>query len=406
MALQISRTDSGNAVNSESGLASDTGATDIEVDVRPLCAPENLERTWLDLEFRTQCSPFQTWAWVGTWLENLPRGLEAQVVEIKESGRTIGLGVVSPTARQQFGIRPLARLCLNETGNPNIDPIAIEFNGLLLEQGAPPETLGTAMAEILASRQSPIELCFGGLDETATQDLRRAASDERFIVRIDRHQRCDYVDFMSRSDPAESYLERLSPNARQQVRRALRGYEAFGPLNLTIARDLAKAMEIFVELKDLHQTTWRARSKPGAFAKPFFERFHTDLISKLFPAGGVQLLRIVAGGKTVGCLYNLVKDGVVYAYQSGFDYPEDAKLKPGYVSHYLAIEENRRQGASRYCFMAGDARYKRSLGTDCEEMTWITIQPNTPSFRLENGLRTARRLLSDRLFHRQRTGSV
>ena len=156
----------------------------------------------------------------------------------------------------------------------------------------------------------------------------------------------------------------------------------------------------------MHQTTWQSRSLPGAFANPFFTRFHTHLISQLLPRGGVQLLRLTAGDQTVGCLYNLVKDDIVYAYQSGFHYPKDARLKPGYVSHYLAIEENLRRGAARYCFMAGNARYKQSLGTNVEDMTWLTIRPNQPLFRIENALREKRRWLYKQLRRSPRKDAI
>ena len=50
------------------------------------------------------------------------------------------------------------------------------------------------------------------------------------------------------------------------------------------------------------------------------------------------MLRITAGGRIIGYLYNFVHAGHVYNYQSGFAYEDDPVVKPGFVSHYLAIE--------------------------------------------------------------------
>ena len=125
----------------------------------------------------------------------------------------------------------------------------------------------------------------------------------------------------------------------------------------------------------------------------FFESFHRDLISRRFRAGEIQLLRVLAGEKRIGCLYNFVKDGHVYAYQSGFDYGTDSRLKPGLVSHCLAINFNLAKGAQIYDFMAGDSRYKKSLGTDFVEMSWLVLQRPIRRLRFENALLSIKRKL-------------
>ena len=79
--------------------------------------------------------------------------------------------------------------------------------------------------------------------------------------------------------------------------------------------------------------------------------------------------------------------GRVYAYQSGFRYSQDNRLKPGLVSHLEAIELNRRLGHEAYDFLAGDARYKRSLSNKSNELLWLVLQRRRMDFWLENRLR-------------------
>ena len=50
-------------------------------------------------------------------------------------------------------------------------------------------------------------------------------------------------------------------------------------------------------------------------------------------------------------------DGVISNYQSGFLYESDSQLKPGLVSHMLAIDHNLDSGARTYDFLAGDQRF-------------------------------------------------
>jgi CelD/BcsL family acetyltransferase involved in cellulose biosynthesis len=81
----------------------------------------------------------------------------------------------------------------------------------------------------------------------------------------------------------------------------------------------------------------------------------------------------------------------VYSYQSGFNYEEDNRLKPGLVSHRVAIEHCLAAGDAVYDFLAGDDRYKRSLGTHGGRLFWLTLQERRLSFSLERRLRAAKR---------------
>ena len=51
------------------------------------------------------------------------------------------------------------------------------------------------------------------------------------------------------------------------------------------------------------------------------------------------------------------------------------------------------EGARRYDFMAGAARYKSNLGQPGPEMIYLLLQRQTPRLTLEHGLRGARKWL-------------
>ena len=84
---------------------------------------------------------------------------------------------------------------------------------------------------------------------------------------------------------------------------------------------------------------------------------------------------------------NFVFRGCVYTYHSGFHYDSDGKLKPGPVSHYLAIDHHLRNGAGVYDFMAGEGQHKKSLATHARFLSWSCTQPDLLKFRVENSLR-------------------
>ena len=364
----------------------------LQASLEPIVSPGELENLWRDLERRSDCSFFQSWAWIGCWLRHLPPGLAPRLMSVSAGSVVVGLGVLVPRRETRHGLLHVHGLHLNETGDRGIDPINVEYNGLLTDRRVGNASIVWRSLICLAEKENDWdELYLSGLDAAATEAWVESASKVGLGTRVRAKAPCDYVDLVEVRRKGGDYLGTLSRNTRHQIRRALRLYETVGRLSITAARDVGEALEILDELKELHQAHWTRRGYAGAFARGFFEAFHRELIAMRFDTGEVQLLRISAGEKLFGCLYNLVKDGRVYAYQSGFHYDADARLKPGLISHFLAIQYNLERGAQIYDFMAGDSRHKRSLGTDSHELTWLVVQRRHAGLQIENTLRAVRR---------------
>ena len=360
----------------------------LTVTLGPISCPGDLEDLWLDLERRSDCSFFQSWAWIGCWLSQLPEELHSNALVVSQGSNVVGLGLLVADRQRRHGLISSNALYLNETGNTAVDPLGLEYNGLLVDRRFVEPVVRGCFEWFTEKQHSWEELNVSGMEATAAKAYAKIAEKLGLATVVRKKSRCDYVDLDEVRQDSGDYLGMLSRNTRQQVRRALRLYAHHGPPFLEAGRTAQEALGILEELRELHQAYWSRRGHPGAFANDFFARFHLDLIANHFDAGEIQLLRISAGRKPIGCLYNFVKDGRVYAYQSGFSYDADPRLKPGLVSHYLAIEHNLAQGARIYDFMAGDGQHKRSLGTRAGELTWLVLQRPRVKFRLENALRS------------------
>lgn len=115
-----------------------------------------------------------------------------------------------------------------------------------------------------------------------------------------------------------------------------------------------------------------ARGRPGAFAEPFFRRFHEEVIAGCDQRGEVALLRISCSGMTIGILYNFMYRGRLLAYQSGFAYRgQESQAKPGLTCHARAVGFALDQGLETYDFLAGEDRYKRSLADGSHVQNWV-----------------------------------
>jgi CelD/BcsL family acetyltransferase involved in cellulose biosynthesis len=189
-------------------------------------------------------------------------------------------------------------------------------------------------------------------------------------------------------------LGSVGSNTRYNIRRSQKEYQRLGPITVDAAVSAEQTLEYFDRLKTWHQAYWKDKGHSGSFAIAFFEDFHRRLIRERFATGEVQLLRVLAGERVVGYLYNFVYRDRVYNYQSGFDYSVCERYnRPGLVSHHAAIDYNLQQGRRAYDLMAGDSQYKRSLGTQVGELQWIVLQRPQWQFRVEHGLRSIKRWL-------------
>ena len=318
-----------------------------------------LEAKWRDLETRSDPSFFQSWTWTGCLVEQ--RFPDPVLVEAREAGRTVALALFN---------RRGGTLYLGESGDPALDCPYIEFNGVLAEAGREADLTWVCLR---AARGAPGRWGIGGprlvLDGIdATTEAAAALTGQ---LRQIRSLAAPVVDL---ADQKQCFLDRRSANTRQQLRRSNRDYARAGPVTIERAETLARANAFLEGLIALHQTAWTARGQVGAFAAPFFGRFHRALIARGLARGEIALLRVAAGDQTIGFLYNFSYRGRCLAYQSGFDYAHAGPhQKPGLTCHHEAIRLAHRAGARRYDFMAGDDRYKRSLSDRVEMLFWTEV---------------------------------
>lgn len=354
-----------------------------------LAEPAALGPAWRALEAEADPSFFLSWAWIGSWLAELPPQARPLVLRARQDDKTVALGLLCRRDVTRHGFVRSRGLFLHETGDAALDSLTIEHNGLLTRRDLDPGAVLAAALRFLADRAPGWnELTIGGL---VPQSPLPAIPGLRLQTRAVKP--APYVDLAAIRARGKTYLDTLSANTRQQVRRARRMYEARGALSFATARDVGEALAYLAELKSLHQAYWMARAKPGSFSNPFFERVHDRLIRDSFADGVIRLHRVSAGDQVVGLLYNFRYRNRVSAYQSGFHYESDPKLKPGLVSHALAIEAALADGDAVYDFLAGEARHKRSLGTASTDMLWLTWQRDAWAFRLEHALRRWKRRL-------------
>ena len=94
-----------------------------------------VERDWRDLEGRSDRSFFMSWSWMGAWLGALPSHVRPELLRVESQGRIVALGVLVGRLIRRHGVFLSRALFLNSTGDPHLDELTIEYNGLLSERG-------------------------------------------------------------------------------------------------------------------------------------------------------------------------------------------------------------------------------------------------------------------------------
>ena len=316
---------------------------------------------WRALEARAEASFFQSWTWVGC--RATTRFPDPVLLAVQINGQDAALGLFN---RHPTPLAPRT-LRLNETGQRQLDAIYVEHNGLLLARGQ--EALLASTLRWLLGTAGVERVILSGVDAPHLI----AAQQSGAAWRRGLWEPAPCIDFTTL--PGD-YLASLSANTRAQIRRSDRHYAQDGALRVERAGSKAEARAMFEALGVLHQATWTARGKPGAFANPEFLHFHHELLGRGFSRGETDLLCVRAGERVIGYLYNFRYGNRVLTYQSGFAYPQESTpRKPGLTTHHIAIEMYCSEGAAVYDFLAGEDRYKSSLSNAQTDLYWVDLAP-------------------------------
>jgi CelD/BcsL family acetyltransferase involved in cellulose biosynthesis len=377
------------AVDLQSGPPiSDQGGAGLVVSLSPAPEPARLEAEWIELEARAAGSFFTSWAWIGNWLELTHRRFPVLLLRVQLEGRVVGLALLVSRRVRRHRVLPVRQLLLHATGDPDADELTVEYNGVLSEAGLERAVAHAAFGHLI-EREPGWDECV--VDGVSGAEVIESLQRDGLEVRVDRRSACLGVD-LTRLEQRR-YVDSLNKNSRYNVRRSLRDFEVRGPVALDEARSLDEALQFLGELRRLHQAYWTSRGFPGSYASAFFREFHERLVRTVFPAGGVQLLRLRAGDVAIGYTYNLVYRGWVGQYSSGFDYEVFPGRSPGFVAHALSVDHCAARGYSAYDMMAGESRYKQQLGVKLGELTWLVLRRRSLSLQIEDALRSIRRRL-------------
>ncbi|HLK48902.1 MAG TPA: GNAT family N-acetyltransferase [Bryobacteraceae bacterium] len=326
--------------------------------------------------------------WVETWMEVFGPRLETSIAVLEYRDTPVAACLLVQS-RRKYGLVPLRRISLNASGENPEDTTYVEFNDLVCLPGWE-EPVVSRLAEHLSAEQWDEFSLDGFLPGRAYDAVKRAFA--RFDLEETR-QPSYYVDLAALRRMDLTYDGMLNSHRRRMVRQNIRAFSKLGPLILEVAQTTEAAIQMLGELALLNRERFARDGGHSAFESAAFLEFHRKLIQKRQANGGVQLLRLKAGGNTIGIVYNLVSAGKVCFYQCGFNYGLNPKLSPGIATLAQAIPYCLNQGYDDFDFLSGEANYKRMLSTGSRELVWAVFRRRSAAIRSMTAARTAKRHL-------------
>jgi CelD/BcsL family acetyltransferase involved in cellulose biosynthesis len=342
------------------------------------------KQAWLELEGQVgdvglACS----WDWTDLWLDHFGDVVGHEFAVVTQAGVPRAITLLTRGVGRTRHRIPVNTLHLGTAGEPAEDTIYVENNRVL------------AMSD---SRRAAAEAVLRAVHEDDSWDELRldgfAPEDAEPFLAADRElearfEPCPTVDLRAAGQRNGDVLSILTSNTRYQVRRSIR---AFGGVEGQWAETLGDALDIFDELVELHEKRWRAVGRHGAFASDRFLEFHRSLVRRTFVKGAICLYRARSPLGTIGCLYSFVEGGNVFSYQLGLARFEDNKMKPGFVTHALCMQDAFDRGFSDYNFLADASPWKRELATIERHLVWAVASRPRLKIRLADAIGATRRL--------------
>ena len=324
--------------------------------------------------------------WVDAWLATYGDDHDLHFVCFRAGGALQGIVLISGR-RTKGGLLSLGQLHLNTAGEGTDSPM-VEHNAFVCLPEY--QDIFSALLWDWLEEQVWDEFILDGIAPNSLTAIAKAFG----LPADDIWRDAPYVDLGHLRCNGSSFLDSLSKNSRQKIRRSIRLYEEAAPIELAYAPTQAVAITYFNELIQLHQPFWNSRGKLGAFASDRMRTFHTKIIKTGQPRKDYDLIRISHGAETLGVIYNLIHANHISYYQSGFSYQSDNRLKPGLVCHSLVIQDALDAGFDEYDFLAtaGEgAQYKSSLSNANRQLGWITYRRDSVRTRMIRAAKSIRR---------------
>ncbi len=369
-----------------------------KVTIKPLLSKQiaPLKEKWLEVEIEATPSFFLSWKWIGPWLKQVNSSEKLILVQASHQNKIVGLGVFVEKKIIRYSLLKSTQWFLHRSGVNSYDQIWIENNNFLTTDKNKDLIIQNIWHTLLLQHNNVDEfivaICHNKPKQLKLPDaLMYKASVE--------YTENGYYLSLENIFTLDDYLSSLSKNTRKQIKRSFKLLSQLGEYEFYVAQDPVQQTKILKECNKWHIDKWQQTDTPSGFVNPSFINFHYNLMNEAHVTSKTVVARLKINEEIAGCLYCFIDDNCAYFYLSSFKPIEDNGIKLGLSLHTLFIQwliENRPE-IQKYDFLAGEARYKKSLSSHQDNHCYVVVQKDLLKFKLEKLLKGVKSRIQSKL---------
>ena len=361
----------------------------IQITVNPLLSKQiiSLKEKWLALEAKSSSLFFLSWKWIGPWLKQVSSSEKLILVQAMQHNQIVGLGIFTEQKVTRYALLKSTQWLLHRSGVNSNDQIWIENNNFLTTDKNKELIIQTIWHTLLLQHNNVDEYIIAMYHNKPEQlKLPAAVKYKTAAVYNENGYYLNLKDILTLDD----YLSSLSKNTRKQIKRSFKLLSQLGEYEFSIAEDPEQQAQILEQCKQWHIDKWQQTDTPSGFINPNFTSFHHNLMDEDHISSKTVVASFKINEALVGCLYCFIDHNCAYFYLSALKPIEDNRIKLGISLHTLFIQwiiENK-PTITKYDFLAGEARYKKSLANHQDEHCYLVIQKTALKFKIERYLKS------------------
>jgi CelD/BcsL family acetyltransferase involved in cellulose biosynthesis len=311
--------------------------TSIEI-IRDPAGFDTLEPAWRTLTDRLEPGGiFISYDWLRSWWDAFGAEHELRILVLRDGDTITGIAPLMKTSggKVQF------------IGDPDAD--YADFIG--------PDKAALARATLdhLASVQdwSTVDLAQINERSDSVAALKDLLPDYRHRHRIWDHETCLAFEY----DGTEEERRLFRVKRGKSLKNQFNFFRRRGELSLEPITDKAKILNHLPNLFQCHITRWAGTSTPSYFRYPETRAFFVGLTKRLAERGGILLLALQNGDKTIAYFFCFAHQGVICLYTPSYNV-YFSRRSPGKILNHLLLEYFVHNGYTELDYTRGAEGYK------------------------------------------------
>jgi CelD/BcsL family acetyltransferase involved in cellulose biosynthesis len=296
---------------------------------------------------------FSTWEWLSIWWKHFGEGKKLVILLVENEKEILAIAPFVYSEHNFLGFGKIKKISF--VGSPDSD-----YNSFILKE----------------KKVRFLELVFDYLNKhvdwdylelkdipenSATMDLLRSMHLKKYYKHWEERQSniCPYISLPTSVDV---FLKELGREMRRNLRRYSRKLEKEYRVESKKYDKIGSVKEAMETFFRLHQMRWKSKAELGAFNKPIFRDFHSDVAKCFAEKGWLRLHFLTVNDEPISALYGFEYNQKVYGYLSGWN-PQFYQYEVGSLSMMYDIQECIHKGLKEYDLMRGSGAYKRRWTT-------------------------------------------